>query len=86
MKVTFQLKTENALQPNHLMYHRITTVLFSIISIAKKEEVVLKISETQGNVLRYGENPHQKGYFFGDFEAMFTKLHGKELSYNNLLM
>ena len=49
------------------------------------EEVVLKISETQGNVLRYGENPHQKGYFFGDFEAMFTKLHGKELSYNNLL-
>ena len=35
--------------------------------------------------LRYGENPHQKGYFFGDFDAMFKKLHGKELSYNNLL-
>jgi phosphoribosylaminoimidazolecarboxamide formyltransferase / IMP cyclohydrolase len=52
---------------------------------SEKEEVVLKISETQGNELRYGENPHQKGYFFGDFEAMFTKLHGKELSYNNLL-
>ena len=51
----------------------------------EKEEVVLKISETQGNILRYGENPHQKGYFFGDFEAMFTKFHGKELSYNNLL-
>ncbi|MEW2921300.1 bifunctional phosphoribosylaminoimidazolecarboxamide formyltransferase/IMP cyclohydrolase [Muricauda sp. ANG21] len=49
------------------------------------EETVLKISETQGQILRYGENPHQKGYFFGDFEAMFTKLHGKELSYNNLL-
>ncbi|MCL9809338.1 bifunctional phosphoribosylaminoimidazolecarboxamide formyltransferase/IMP cyclohydrolase [Flavobacterium luminosum] len=48
-------------------------------------ETVLKISETQGNVLRYGENPHQKGFFFGDFEAMFDKLHGKELSYNNLL-
>lgn len=46
---------------------------------------VLKISETNGRVLRYGENPHQRGYFFGDFEAMFTKLHGKELSYNNLL-
>ena len=45
----------------------------------------LKISETKGKVLRYGENPHQKGFFFGDFEAMFTKLHGKELSYNNLL-
>ena len=45
----------------------------------------LKISETNGQILRYGENPHQKGVFFGDFEAMFTKLHGKELSYNNLL-
>lgn len=45
----------------------------------------LKISETKGQELRYGENPHQKGYFFGDFDAMFTKLHGKELSYNNLL-
>jgi phosphoribosylaminoimidazolecarboxamide formyltransferase/IMP cyclohydrolase len=50
-----------------------------------KQETVLKISETNGQVLRYGENPHQKGFFFGDFEAMFTKLHGKELSYNNLL-
>ena len=48
-------------------------------------EPVLKISETKGQVLRYGENPHQKGFFFGDFDAMFTKLHGKELSYNNLL-
>jgi len=45
----------------------------------------LKISEQNGKVLRYGENPHQKGYFFGDFDAVFDKLHGKELSYNNLL-
>jgi phosphoribosylaminoimidazolecarboxamide formyltransferase / IMP cyclohydrolase len=49
------------------------------------EELVLKISETKGNVLRYGENPHQKGFFFGDFDKIFTKLNGKELSYNNLL-
>jgi len=49
------------------------------------EQAALKISETQGKVLRYGENPHQKGFFFGDFDAMFDKLHGKELSYNNLL-
>lgn len=47
--------------------------------------LALKISEQNGQELRYGENPHQKGYFFGDFDAMFTKLHGKELSYNNLL-
>jgi len=45
----------------------------------------LKLSETEGKVLRYGENPHQRGFFYGDFEAMFTQLHGKELSYNNLL-
>jgi phosphoribosylaminoimidazolecarboxamide formyltransferase/IMP cyclohydrolase len=49
------------------------------------DTVALKISETNGKVLRYGENPHQKGFFFGDFDAMFSKLHGKELSYNNLL-
>ena len=49
------------------------------------EEPILKISEPKGQVLRYGENPHQKGFFFGDLEAMFDKLHGKELSYNNLL-
>jgi phosphoribosylaminoimidazolecarboxamide formyltransferase/IMP cyclohydrolase len=49
------------------------------------EQAVLKISETNGKVLRYGENPHQKGFFFGNFDEMFTKLHGKELSYNNLL-
>ena len=35
--------------------------------------------------LRYGENPHQKGFFFGDFNEMFEQLHGKEISYNNLL-
>jgi len=49
------------------------------------EQAALKISETHGKVLRYGENPHQKGFFFGDLDAMFDKLHGKELSYNNLL-
>jgi len=35
--------------------------------------------------LRYGENPHQKGAFFGNFDAMFDQLSGKEISYNNLL-
>jgi phosphoribosylaminoimidazolecarboxamide formyltransferase/IMP cyclohydrolase len=36
-------------------------------------------------VLRYGENPHQKGLFYGDLDKIFDKLHGKELSYNNLV-
>lgn len=35
--------------------------------------------------LRYGENPHQKGLFYGQFNNMFDQLHGKEISYNNLL-
>jgi phosphoribosylaminoimidazolecarboxamide formyltransferase/IMP cyclohydrolase len=35
--------------------------------------------------LRYGENPHQKAYFKGDLDTLFTKISGKELSYNNLL-
>jgi phosphoribosylaminoimidazolecarboxamide formyltransferase / IMP cyclohydrolase len=44
-----------------------------------------KQSIPQGQTLRYGENPHQKGVFYGDLNAMFDKLNGKELSYNNLL-
>ncbi len=35
--------------------------------------------------LRYGENPHQKAAFYGDLDALFSKLNGKELSYNNLV-
>lgn len=35
--------------------------------------------------MRYGENPHQKGYFYGNLAGMFEQLHGKEISYNNLL-
>lgn len=38
-----------------------------------------------GHALRYGENPHQRGAFFGDLEQIFTQLHGKEISYNNML-
>jgi phosphoribosylaminoimidazolecarboxamide formyltransferase/IMP cyclohydrolase len=60
------------------------TAIFNYFNLDHKEPV-LKISETNGKVLRYGENPHQKGFFFGDLEAIFDKLHGKELSYNNLL-
>ena len=46
---------------------------------------VFKESIQTSQVLRYGENPHQKGVFYGDLDRMFTKLHGKELSYNNLV-
>lgn len=59
----------------------------SIFNYFNQEEPleVLKVSEQNAQVLRYGENPHQKGVFYGDLDAMFTKLNGKELSYNNLV-
>ena len=57
----------------------------AIFNYFNKTEVVYKASEQKSQVLRYGENPHQKGFFFGDLDAMFDKLNGKELSYNNLL-
>lgn len=57
----------------------------AIFNYFNTEDTYFKESIANGQVLRYGENPHQKGFFFGDFDAMFTKLNGKELSYNNLL-
>jgi phosphoribosylaminoimidazolecarboxamide formyltransferase/IMP cyclohydrolase len=57
----------------------------AIFNYFNTDETYLKTSVAHGQILRYGENPHQKGYFFGDFDQMFTKVHGKELSYNNLL-
>ncbi len=46
---------------------------------------VFKQSIQQSKVLRYGENPHQKGVFYGNLNELFTQFNGKELSYNNLL-
>ncbi len=52
----------------------------------RKEDLsVFKQSLTVSHTLRYGENPHQKGLFFGDLDRVFEQLHGKEISYNNLL-
>ncbi|MEO5976730.1 MAG: bifunctional phosphoribosylaminoimidazolecarboxamide formyltransferase/IMP cyclohydrolase [Chryseolinea sp.] len=44
-----------------------------------------KKSIQNGRLLRYGENPHQQGTFFGDLDGIFEQLNGKELSYNNLV-
>jgi len=43
-----------------------------------------KQSESKATVLRYGENPHQQGVFFGNLDDVFEQLHGKAISYNNL--
>ena len=60
------------------------TAIFNYFN-QKQGDSVFKQSFSDGMVLRYGENPHQKGTFFGNFDEMFEKLHGKEISYNNLL-
>ena len=66
-------------------FHTSSNYDTAIFNYFNTEDTYLKISEENGQILRYGENPHQKGFFFGDFDKMFTKLHGKELSYNNLV-
>ncbi|MDR1737928.1 MAG: bifunctional phosphoribosylaminoimidazolecarboxamide formyltransferase/IMP cyclohydrolase [Candidatus Symbiothrix sp.] len=49
------------------------------------ENTHLRVTAENAKILRYGENPHQKGIFYGDFERLFEQLQGKEISYNNLL-
>lgn len=51
----------------------------------KDENSAFRYSKDNAKELRYGENPHQKGMFYGKFNEMFEQLHGKEISYNNLL-
>ncbi|WP_321333258.1 bifunctional phosphoribosylaminoimidazolecarboxamide formyltransferase/IMP cyclohydrolase [uncultured Bacteroides sp.] len=50
-----------------------------------EEGSAFRCSSNDQKMLRYGENPHQKGYFYGDLDAVFDQIHGKEISYNNLL-
>jgi phosphoribosylaminoimidazolecarboxamide formyltransferase/IMP cyclohydrolase len=51
---------------------------------ANNETKAFKQSITKARTLRYGENPHQAGLFYGDLEMVFDQLHGKEISYNNI--
>lgn len=60
------------------------SAIFSYFCSGQTPEA-FKLSVSQSNSLRYGENPHQKGVFYGDLNSVFTQLHGKEVSYNNLL-
>lgn len=51
----------------------------------RDERSALRLAVDHSKPLRYGENPHQSARFYGDFVKMFEQLHGKEISYNNLL-
>ncbi len=59
------------------------TAIFNYFN--NESETVFKQSILPSKELRYGENPHQKGIFYGNMEELFDQLAGKELSYNNLL-
>ena len=49
------------------------------------EGSAFRCASDHAKCLRYGENPHQRGFFFGNIDDMFEQLQGKEISYNNLL-
>ena len=51
----------------------------------EENPTALRIAIDGEKAMRYGENPHQKGYFFGRLDELFEQIHGKEISYNNLL-
>jgi len=59
------------------------TQIFNFLN--EENSTNFRASYEQKNVLRYGENPHQKGYFFGNLSEIFDQLNGKEISYNNLV-
>ena len=80
-ETTLENRKHFATQAFHVSSHYDT----AIFNYFNTDQTYFKTSIANGQELRYGENPHQKGFFFGDFDAMFKKLHGKELSYNNLL-
>ncbi len=60
------------------------TAIFNYFNEEEKSHI-FKQSIRSAQTLRYGENPHQKGIFYGNLQEMFEQLNGKELSYNNLV-
>ncbi|MDY4789672.1 MAG: bifunctional phosphoribosylaminoimidazolecarboxamide formyltransferase/IMP cyclohydrolase [Bacteroidales bacterium] len=58
----------------------------AIFNYFNKETDIAAFRQSYNNpkILRYGENPHQKGMFYGDLNSYFEQLHGKEISYNNI--
>jgi phosphoribosylaminoimidazolecarboxamide formyltransferase/IMP cyclohydrolase len=76
-------RKELAMKAFHVSSHY-DTAIFKYFNIGSDEKI-FKQSITPAKILRYGENPHQQGIFYGDFDKLFTQVQGKEISYNNLL-
>jgi phosphoribosylaminoimidazolecarboxamide formyltransferase/IMP cyclohydrolase len=82
-KSTLEQRKELAMEAFQISSHYDSAIFNYFNSDFKKP--VLKQSISIAKTLRYGENPHQKGVFYGAFDQLFDHLHGKEISYNNLL-
>ncbi|MCS7004831.1 MAG: bifunctional phosphoribosylaminoimidazolecarboxamide formyltransferase/IMP cyclohydrolase [Cytophagales bacterium] len=74
-----------AAQAFDITSHYDTAIFHYLNQTNEKKIFSYKESIRKGKQLRYGENPHQSGFFYGELEAMFDQLNGKELSYNNLI-
>ena len=61
------------------------SVIFNYFNEDTKASTALKVSQQEAKTLRYGENPHQEGTFYGALNELLEQVHGKEVSYNNLL-
>ncbi len=82
-KSTLEDRKRFAMQAFNVSSHY-DTAIFSFFNRELKKDV-FKSSIQKSEVLRYGENPHQKGIFYGDLEKVFEQLHGKAISYNNII-
>ncbi|MFZ9057174.1 MAG: bifunctional phosphoribosylaminoimidazolecarboxamide formyltransferase/IMP cyclohydrolase [Flavobacteriaceae bacterium] len=80
-ETTMSQRKEFAAKAFHVSSHYDT----AIFTYFNEDPDYLKISQSEGQTLRYGENPHQQGRFFGPLDELLKQLHGKALSYNNLL-
>ena len=61
------------------------SAIFNYFNADTKASTALKLSQQEAKTLRYGENPHQEGTFYGALNELLEQVHGKEVSYNNLL-
>lgn len=81
---SLEQRRDFAAEAFHITSHY-DSLIFNYFNTVSTPQDILKLSISESQVLRYGENPHQKGVFFGKMDELFTKLNGKELSYNNLV-
>jgi len=84
-KTDENFRRKAALQSFAVSAHYDSMISKYISHLIPENEPVFRESFQQTMTLRYGENPHQKGYYFGNLEEIFDKFNGKDLSYNNLL-